>query len=276
MRHVVKRLHLKEHIFLIIFSIIALVPIIIVLLNSFKERMAIFLTPYNLPTFDTFSLIGYQTVNERATFGLYYLNSIVVTLSAIFFILFFGSMVAFAFSQYQFILKKALKIFFLLGILIPIRLGSVSILNIILSLGLIDNLIALIIVYIAQGLPLAILIITQFMETIPHELIDAARIDGASEFRVFTTILPLEKPALATVAVFAMLPIWNDLWFPLILTSGGKNKTVTLGAIQFMGQFSSDWNALLAALTLSIVPVIIMFFIFSRKIFGSLTIGAFK
>ena len=268
--------HIIQHFLLIVFSIIALFPIVLVVMNSFKDRSAIFKTPYNLPNSSTVSLIGYQTVNERSTFGLYYFNSIVVTASAIFFVMFFGSMVAFAFSQYNFRLKNSLKLFFLLGILIPIRLGSVSILELIVHLGLANTLLALIVVYIAQCLPLAILILTQFMETIPHELIDAARIDGANEFRVYLTILPLVTPALGTVGAFTMLPVWNDVWFPLILSSGDQVKTVTLGALEFMGEFTSDWNALLAALTLSIVPILIAYFVFSRKILGNLTIGAIK
>jgi raffinose/stachyose/melibiose transport system permease protein len=276
MKQLLGKIRIKDQLILIVFSIIALFPIIIILMNSFKSRTAIFKTPYQLPSAETLSLVGYETVQSKANFGLYYMNSLIVTIGAILFIILFGSMVAFAFSQYEFRLKKVMKVFFLLGILIPIRLGSVSILNIILSLNLIDTLTALILVYIAQGLPMAILILSSFMETIPRELIDAARIDGANEFLVYKTILPLIFPALGTVSAFTMLPIWNDLWFPLILIYAEEKRTVTLGTLQFMGQFSSDWNALLAALTIAIVPVLIMYFVFSRKILGNMTLGAIK
>ena len=258
------------------FSFIAVFPITIVIMNSLKNRVAIFKTPYQFPNTGSFSLIGFETVNKQGNFGLYYFNSITVTGISIFFIIFFGSMIAFVLAQYKFPGRQILRIFFLLGILIPIRLGSVSILNLCIMFKIVNTLLALILVYIAQGLPIAILILTMFMEQIPRDLIDAARLDGASEFRVYKTILPLIGPALWTVAAFAMLPIWNDLWFPLILAPGEKTRTVTLGALNFMGQFASDWNALLSALTISIIPVLIIYFLLARRIVGSVTIGSIK
>ena len=135
---------------------------------------------------------------------------------------------------------------------------------------------ALILVYTAMGLPLTIFILTQFMRQIPRELKEAARIDGASEYRIFWLILPLVRPAIATVAVFTMIPIWNDLWFPLILAPGEETKTITLGAQQFLGQFISDWNAVLSSLSLAMVPVLILYVIFSRQLIRGLTAGAVK
>ena len=116
----------------------------------------------------------------------------------------------------------------------------------------------------------------QFFLGIPSDLEDAARIDGASEYRVFRMILPLVRPALGTVAVFNMIPIWNDLWFPLILAPSENVKTVTLGAQVFLGQFVNDWNAVLASLTLSMVPVIILYVIFSRQLVSGLMRGAHR
>jgi raffinose/stachyose/melibiose transport system permease protein len=127
-----------------------------------------------------------------------------------------------------------------------------------------------------MGLPLTIFILQQFMRQVPRELKDAARVDGASEYRIYWMILPLVRPAVATVAVFTMIPIWNDLWFPLILAPGEKTKTVTLGAQQFLGQFVTDWNAVLASLTMSMVPILILYIIFSRQLIRGLTSGAIK
>ena len=103
-----------------------------------------------------------------------------------------------------------------------------------------------------MGLPLAIFILGEFIAQVPRELDEAARVDGASEYRIFWLVLPLVRPAIAAVGVFTMIPIWNDLWFPLILAPGSATATVTLGVQQFLGQFVSDWNAVLAALTLAI------------------------
>ena len=114
------------------------------------------------------------------------------------------------------------------------------------------------------------------MRQIPKELKEAARIDGASEYRIFWIILPLVRPAIATVAVFIMIPVWNDLWFPLVLAPGEATKTVTYGAQQFLGQFISDWNAVLASLTLAMIPILILYVIFSRQLIRGLTAGAVK
>jgi raffinose/stachyose/melibiose transport system permease protein len=160
--------------------------------------------------------------------------------------------------------------------MIPIRLGTVGILNLVKAMGLVNNLIGLILVYVAMGLPLTIFVLTQFMRQVPRELKEAARVDGASEYRIFGLVLPLVRPAVATVAVFVMIPIWNDLWFPLILANGESTKTVTLGAQQFLGQFISDWNAVLASLTLAMVPILILYVIFSRQLIRGITAGSVK
>jgi raffinose/stachyose/melibiose transport system permease protein len=141
---------------------------------------------------------------------------------------------------------------------------------------LVDTLVALILVYTAMGLPLAIFILQQFMRQVPKEMKDAARVDGASEYRIFWLVLPMVRPAVAAVAVFTMIPIWNDLWFPLILAPSESTKTVTLGAQVFLGQFVSDWNAVLSSLTLAMVPVLILYIIFSRQLIRGLTSGAVK
>jgi raffinose/stachyose/melibiose transport system permease protein len=160
--------------------------------------------------------------------------------------------------------------------MIPIRLGTVGILNLVSSLKLVNTLAGLILVYVAMGLPLTVFVLQQFMRQIPRELKEAARVDGASEYRIFGLILPIVRPAVATVAVFVMIPIWNDLWFPLILAPGEATKTVTLGAQQFLGQFVSDWNAVLSSLTLAMVPVLILYLIFSRQLIRGITSGSVK
>ena len=143
--------------------------------------------------------------------------------------------------------------------------------------GLVNTLTALILVYTAQGLPLAIFILSEFMKQVSDDLKNAGRIDGLSEYTIFfRLVLPLVRPAMATVAVFTMIPIWNDLWFPLILAPSEATKTVTLGAQMFIGQFVTNWNAVLAALSLAILPVLILYLIFSRQLIRGITSGAVK
>ncbi len=265
------------HATLLAYTVLALAPILLVLMNSFKQRDAIFTDPLAWPTPESFSLIGYTKVLGRADVLLYFGNSFVVTVASLFFILLFGAMAAWALTEYRFAGNRWLRFFFAFGIMVPIRLGSVSILQTMVALDLVNTRTALVLVYVAQGLPLAIMILSEFMQQVPQELKDAARCDGVDEFRIFwQVVVPLVRPAIATVAVFTMVPIWNDLWFPLILAPSEKTQTITLGIQQFVGQYATDWNAVLAALSLAIVPVVLLYALFSRQLIRGITAGAVK
>ena len=265
------------HGILILYTVLALFPILLVIMNSFKARKAIFGAPLALPTPSTFSLIGYDKVFGDSSIVSYYLNSITVTGGTIFFTLLFGAMAAWALSEYKFRWNTALAIFLAIGIMVPIRLGSVSIIQLIVELNLINTLTALVLVYTAQNLPLSIFILSEFMAQIPKDLREAGRCDGLSEYNIFFYIvLPLIRPAMATVAVFTMIPVWNDLWFPLLLAPTGGKQTITLGIQQFLGQYITDWNAVLSALSTAIIPVLVLYVIFSRQLIRGLTSGAVK
>ncbi|PRD42634.1 carbohydrate ABC transporter permease [Phyllobacterium phragmitis] len=265
------------HAILITYTLIALFPVAIIVINSFKSRNAIFRSPLQIPTSETFSLIGYKTVIEQGNFFLYFQNSLIVTVVSIALVLVFGAMAAFALSEYRFRGNTLMGLYLALGIMIPIRLGTISILQLMVAGGLVDTLTALILVYTAQGLPLAVFILSEFMKQVSDDLKNAGRIDGLSEYRIFfRLVLPLVRPAMATVAVFTMIPIWNDLWFPLILAPSEETKTVTLGAQMFIGQYVTNWNAVLATLSLAILPVLILYFFFSRQLIRGITAGAVK
>jgi raffinose/stachyose/melibiose transport system permease protein len=265
------------HAALIGYTVIALFPVVIIIINAFKTRKAIFSEPLALPNAETFSLIGFETVMKQGDFTLYFMNSMIVTVASLFFILLFGAMAAFALSEYRFRGNTLMGLYLALGIMIPIRIGTVAILKLMVGTGLINTLTALILVYVAQGLPLAVFILSEFMRQVSDDLKNAGRIDGMSEYAIFfKLVLPLVKPSMATVAVFNMIPIWNDLWFPLILAPGEATKTLTLGSQVFIGQFVTDWNAVLSALSLAILPVLILYVIFSRQLIRGITSGAVK
>jgi raffinose/stachyose/melibiose transport system permease protein len=264
------------HIILLLYTLIALFPIFLIVINSFKARKAIFSAPFQLPNQKTFSLIGYETVMNRANFLQYFENSVMVTFLALILTLLIGAMAAFALSEYKFPGNTFWGLYLAIGIMIPIRLGTVGILKLMVGLSLVNTLTGLILIYIAQALPLTIFILSQFMRQVPKELKDAARIDGASEYRIFGLILPMIRPALGAIGIFTMIPIWNDLWFPLIISPSAKTATVTLGVQQFLGQFVSDWNAVLSSLTLAMIPILILYLIFSNQMIRSITAGALK
>ncbi len=265
------------HAVLITYTIIALFPVFVILINSFKTRKAIFREPLSLPRSDSFSLIGYETVLKQGDFFLYFQNSMIVTVVSLTLILLFGAMAAFALAEYRFKGNTLMGLYLALGIMIPIRIGTVAILEMMVSTGLVNTLTALILVYTAQGLPLAVFILSEFMKGVSDDLKNAGRIDGLSEYKIFfRLVLPLVRPAMATVAVFNMIPIWNDLWFPLILAPAEEVKTLTLGSQVFIGQFVTDWNAVLSALSMAILPVMILYVIFSRQLIRGITSGAVK
>ncbi|NUB44573.1 carbohydrate ABC transporter permease [Fertoebacter nigrum] len=268
---------IAAHAVLITYTLIALFPVFVIVINSFKSRRAIFNDPLAVPTAETFDLVGYATVLKQGDFFQYFLNSMTVTVASLFFVLLFGAMAAFALSEYRFKGNLLMGLYLALGIMIPIRLGTVAILQLMVASGLVNTLTALVLVYTAQGLPLAVFILSEFMRQVSDDLKNAGRIDGLSEYRIFfTLVLPLVRPAMATVAVFTMIPIWNDLWFPLILAPAEETKTITLGSQVFIGQFVTNWNAVLAALSLAIVPVMVLYLIFSRQLIRGITAGAVK
>lgn len=268
---------IAAHGILITYTIIALFPVILIVMNSFKSRRAIFASPLAPPLPEHFDLVGYKTVLAQGDFVQYFVNSLIVTCGSLAGVLIFGAMAAFALSEYRFRLNTLTGLYLALGIMIPIRLGTVGILELMVRTNLVNTHLALILVYTAQGLPLAVFILSEFMRSVSDDLKNAGRIDGLSEYRIFARlVLPLVRPAMATVAVFTMIPIWNDLWFPLILAPAESTKTVTLGAQVFIGQFVTNWNAVLAALSLAIVPVLVLYILFSKSLIRGITSGAVK
>jgi raffinose/stachyose/melibiose transport system permease protein len=265
------------HLVLAAYTLLALFPVALIVINSLKTRSAIFNAPLALPDAQSLSFEGFRKVLSATNFWHYYANSLIVTGVSLVLIVLLGAMAAWALSEYGFKGRRVLALFFAIGIMIPIRLGSVAILQFMVALGLVNTLAALTLVYTAQGLPLAVMILSEFIRQVPQDLKDAARCDGAGELRIFFhVILPLIRPAIATVAVFTMIPAWNDLWFPLILAPGESTRTVTLGVQQFIGQYVTDWNAVLAALSLAVVPILVLYALLSRQLIRGLTSGAVK
>jgi raffinose/stachyose/melibiose transport system permease protein len=256
------------------YSVLALFPVLLIVLNSFKDRLTIFATPFALPSVSTFTLDGYKTLAATARFDLFFLNSFLVTAGSLVLILFVSSMAAFALAEYRFRFNSLTGLYLAMGIMVPIRLGTIGLLRLMVDLHLVNTLWSLILVYTAQGIPLAVFVLSTFMRQLPKDLTDAARMDGASEYHIYWLILPLVRPGLGSVLAISMIPIWNDLWFPLILAPGESTKTLVLGAQAFLGEFVNDYNAVLAALTLAILPPVLLYLFFARQLIRGITAGA--
>lgn len=161
--------------------------------------------------------------------------------------------------------------------MIPIKLGIVPLFILMRDLGLINSLWSLILMNTATGIPLSMPILTGFFKTMPYELEEAARIDGAGNLRVlWHVVLPLMRPALGTVVIINFIAAWNDFFFPLIFITEKMKRTIPVGMMSLFGEHSADWGSLFAGLTLASLPMILLFFIASKQFMEGLTAGAIK
>ena len=161
--------------------------------------------------------------------------------------------------------------------MVPIRLGTINISQIIRGLGLMGSMYSLIPVYVAWGLPIAVFVLTTFIQELPKELMEVAALDGASRLRTYySIILPLVRPALGTVAILNLINIWNDIWFPLIFNLKERHRTLLLGVTYFFGTYQTDWTKVLVVLTLSTIPILILYLLMSSQFIKGLTAGAIK
>jgi raffinose/stachyose/melibiose transport system permease protein len=266
---------LPTYLILTAWSVVVLFPLWTLIVNSFKPQKEIFKDPFGLPK--NFTLAGYEAAWKTGRFDLYFTNSIIVTLISLVLILAVGSMAAYSLAKWKSWVTNFLYVFFIAGLMIPIRLGTIDLVRLIKTLNLQDTIWSLIPVYIAMGMPIATFVLTAFIKDLPSEMFDAAKVDGASEWQTYLTIvLPLMRPALATVAIFNMIKIWNDFWFPLVFIRVEEARTVALGVSLLFGQYRTDWTRALAVLSLAAVPLLILYVLLSRQFIKGLTAGAVK
>lgn len=256
-------------------SAIVFFPLFLTVISALKTSREIFMRPFGLPNPGT--LKNFIKLFVRQRYELYMLNSIFVSLTAIGIILVVTSLASYAIGKYKFRGNNQVFIFFLLGLMLPIRLGTINIMQLFLKLNLYNSLVSLILVYAAMGIPAGILIFTGFIKDIPEELSDAARIDGYGETKIFTNVIvPLLSPAIVVVAVYNLIPIWNDFWFPLILINKENLMTIPLATSRLFGKHETDFGLIFAILTVAALPPIALFVALSRYFIRGLTAGAIK
>ena len=258
---------------LILYAFSILYPIGIMALTSLKQNKEIFKNPYGPPK--VLSLNNYVSLATHSHYVIYFRNSIVVTGLSLFVIVLVGALASFVLAKYTFFLHKFVYLYLIAGLMIPIRLGTINILVLSLKLGIFDNIASLILVNIASGIPFAVLVLTGFFREVPDEIVNSSRIDGCSEFQIFSRIvMPLAKPAVVAVAIVYFIPIWNDFWFPLILIRSDAMKTVPLATALLFGQYQTNFGLVFATLTLASLPVILFYLVLSRQFTKGITAGA--
>jgi raffinose/stachyose/melibiose transport system permease protein len=241
-----------------------LYPVALMILTAFKSTPEIFRNPFGLP--ESWSLATFQDVWRRAKFGLYLRNSLLITGASALLLLATAAPAAYALARYSFRLRGVLFLFFLAGIMIPIRLGILPLYLLMRDLGLIDTPFSLILTYTASGMPMSVFLLSVFFRNLPRELEDAARIDGCSEGQTFWRImLPLVRPGLATVVIVNVVPWWNDFFFPLLFIQSDTWKTIPLGMQIFFGQHLINWSLVFSGMVLASLPLLIIYLLMSRQ-----------
>lgn len=250
----------------------ALIPLLVMVVDSLRPNREVLSHPLGLPSSLDFS--SYSTAWTQASFGTYAQNSAVVTIGAVALDVLVSLPAAYVLGRYRFRGSGILIAYFLAGLMLPVRLGIVPIFYLLGSLGLTDSRLGLILIYAASGIPFSIFIMSAFFRTLPKELEEAALLDGAGDFRIFARVMvPLVKPAIATVVVFRFVPLWNDFFFPLVLLRTTDRYTLPVGLTQFFGEFQTNWSALFAGLVIATVPLIVLFLVATKKIVQGLTAG---
>ena len=271
----IMNLHIPYHIIMIIWSLIAMMPVWLLLINTLKPKKEIYTNPFGLPR--EWTLDNYRYIISDNNFFSYFRNSFIVVVVSLAVILLLGSLCAYALAHWRTRTSRGVYFFIIVGMMLPIKIATIRLLEIMKTLGLLNTLWSLFPVYIAMGLPIAVFILTEFIRGLPGELYEAGFMDGAGRFMIYRKIvLPLIRPALATVAIYNLVPIWNDLWFPLIFINVENQKTVLLAVTRLQGQYTTDWPKLLTILSLSALPVILLYLTMSKQFVKGLTAGAVK
>jgi raffinose/stachyose/melibiose transport system permease protein len=261
--------------FLILNALVMLYPLIVMVISAFKTNAEIFTSPFGLPHNPSFSNL--QKVWDETNFIRYMLNSLGVTAVSIALILIFGTMAAYAIARYEFKMGSIMLMFFISGMTVPLKLAIIPLFLQLNALNLVDSYSGLILVYVAMGLPSAVFIMTGFLRTLPRELEESARIDGASEWLIMIRImLPLARPAMVIVAIQNAVPIWNDFFFPLILITSDNLKTLPQGLTVFIGEFTTNWGVMFTGLTLAALPITLLYIVLSKQFIAGITQGAVK
>ncbi|BAL86918.1 putative ABC transporter permease protein [Actinoplanes missouriensis 431] len=269
------------HIALFAWAIATAGPLIWVLLASFKSNTEIFLgQPFALPS--SFSFGTYVNAWSEAHIGRYFLNSVFVVAISTAGTMLFGSMAAYVLARYRFRGNRFLYYLFVSGLAFPTFMAITPLFFILKNLGLINTFTGLILVYIAYSLPFTVFFLAAFFKALPHEIDEAATVDGASHTRKFFQIMmPMAKSGLISITIFNIVGQWNQYLLPVAIMqgAGADSKWVLtqgIANISVQAGYHAEWSTLFAALTLSILPMIVVYAIFQRQIQAGLTAGAVK
>lgn len=259
----------------IAYLLISILPFIFMVLNSFKEKFEMLVKGvFELP--DTLYWSNYIEV-LKGGFWRYFINSVIVLAVSLILLLFIASCAAYPLARFKFKLADPIYALIVACMSIPVHITLIPVFKMSRTLGVYDSIWALIGPYIAFAIPISVFILTSFMKEIPREVEESAEVDGCGKIRMFfTMILPLSKPGVATLAIYNGVNMWNEFSFANTLTQTAKNRTLPLAIWEFQGQYSMNTPMIMAVLTLTLLPMIILFIIFQDKLIKGMAAGAVK
>jgi N-acetylglucosamine transport system permease protein len=266
---------------LLIFAASVVLPLLWAFITSLKSTNEIFGSPWTLP--HPIHWENYVQSFKEHNIGRCFLNSFIVTISTLAILLPTGAMAAYILGRYRFRLSKFIYSSFIGGMMFPLFLVIVPLFLLMKQLDLLNNLLGLVLVYVAYSLPFTIFVLTGFFESLPNELAEAATLDGCGHFRTFSRVmLPLAKPGIIVVGIFNAIGLWNEYPIALVLLAQkeSSNSMATLplavAKITMAQQYTCDWGALFASLVIVMVPILVVYWIFRDKIHETMLAGALK
>ena len=255
-------------------AVVTMYPLIWMIVSSLKDNVSFFADPWSIPKNPQF--VNYVTAWKEGIQD-YMVNSIVITIATLFIVIILSCAFSFMVARFPFKGAGLLVGMFFAGMMIPVHCTLVPLYSMMNGLGWLDSLWALLFPYVASGLPLAIFLTYGHYQQIPMELEEAARMDGCGVIRMFLYIfLPLEKPVISTIGILTAISVWNEFIFANIIISDPVKKTLPVGLLALKGTYNTNYAAVSAALTISAIPIIIVYILMSGKIQAGMVSGAVK
>jgi N-acetylglucosamine transport system permease protein len=267
----------SSHALLTVWAIIVIVPFLWVLLSSFKTTKEILASPFSLPAHWSFD--NYVHAWTDAGIRSFFLNTVIVVGVALALVMLLGAMCAYVLARFAFPGARFIYYLMLAGLTFPIFLAIVPLFFILKNAHLLNTLPGLIMTYVAFALPFTVFFLYAFFKSLPDDVYEAALMDGAGDWRAFFQImLPMARPGMASVAIFNFLGLWNQFLLPVALNTDQNKWVLTQGMASFASQagYAVDFGALFAAVVITVIPVLVVYVIFQRRLEGSVSQGTFR
>jgi N-acetylglucosamine transport system permease protein len=268
---------ITSHVGLSVWSILVIVPFLWTLMSSLKSSKQILSSPFSLP--DRLHFENYANAWTTAGIGQFFFNTLIVVCSALVLVMILGAMLAYVLARFRFPGNRLIYTVMLASLSFPIFLAIIPLFFILQNLKLLNTSFGLILVYVAFALPFTMFFRYSFFKQLPQDVYEAAIVDGAGDWRTFFQImLPMAGPGMASVSILNFLGLWNQYLLPLVLNSKKENYVLSQGMANFASKsgYAVDFGALFAAAVITVIPVLIVYLIFQRRLEGSVSQGTFR